>query len=115
MKRTLIIGLDGATWDVIKPLAEEGKLSTFKKLMEEGVWGDLESTIPPITSPAWFSLATGMNPGKLGVFDFLSRKDNTYKLHPATSSDFRKKAIWDYVSCDGDKKVRENEYSRKSN
>ena len=48
MKRTLIIGLDGATWDVIKPLAEEGKLSTFKRLMEDGVWGDLESTIPQL-------------------------------------------------------------------
>ncbi len=44
MTRTLIIGLDGATWDVIKPLAEEGRLPTLKKLMEEGVWGDLEST-----------------------------------------------------------------------
>ncbi|MBU4374331.1 MAG: alkaline phosphatase family protein [Euryarchaeota archaeon] len=32
--------------------------------MEEGVWGDLESTIPPITVPAWVSMATGMNPGR---------------------------------------------------
>jgi len=101
MTRTLIIGLDGATWDVIKPLAEEGKLPAFKRLMEDGVWGDLESTVPPVTVPAWISLATGMNPGKIGLFDFLSRKDNTYKLHPATSSDFRKKAIWDYVSASG--------------
>ena len=106
MTRTLIIGLDGATWDVIKPLAEEGKLPTLKKLMEEGVWDNLKSTIPPITGPAWFSLATGMNPGKLGVFDFLSRKDNTYKLYPASSRDFRGKAIWNYVSAgDVDKKV----------
>lgn len=93
MTRTLIIGLDGATGDIIKPLAEEDKLPTFKKLMKEGVWSDLESTIPPITSPAWFSLATGMNPGKLGVFDFLSSKDNTYKLYPPSSRDFRRKAI----------------------
>ena len=106
MTRTLIIGLDGATWNVIKPLAEKGGLPAFKKLMEDGVWGNLESTIPPITGPAWFSLATGMNQGKLGVFDFLSRKDNTYKLHPTTSNDFRGKAIWNYVSAgDGDKKV----------
>jgi predicted AlkP superfamily phosphohydrolase/phosphomutase len=107
MRKTLIIGLDGATWDIIKPLAVEGKLPTFKKLMEEGVWGDLESTIPPITNPAWFSLATGMNPGKLGMFDFLSRKDSTYNLHPSSSHDLQGKAIWDYVSAagDGNKKV----------
>lgn len=94
-----MIGLDGATWDVIKPLIEEDKLPAFKKLMEEGVWGDLESTIPPITVPAWFSLATGLGTGKLGVFDFISRKDNTRKLHPATSNDFRRKTVWDYVSA----------------
>lgn len=106
MTRTLIIGLDGATWDVIKPLAEEGGLPTFKKLMEEGVWSDLESTIPPITVPAWFSLSTGMNPGKIGLFDFINRKDNSYKLYPTSSHDFQGKAIWDYVSAgDGDKKV----------
>lgn len=106
MTRTLIIGLDGATWDVIKPLAEEGGLPTFKKLMEEGVWSDLESTIPPITVPAWFSLSTGMNPGKIGLFDFINRKDNSYKLYPTSSRDFRGKAIWNYVSAgDGDKKV----------
>ena len=74
MIKSLILGLDGATWDVIKPLAEEGKLPTLKKLMEEGVWGNLESTIPPVTGPAWVSFATGRNPGKTGVFDFLNRK-----------------------------------------
>ena len=74
MAKSLIIGLDGATWNVIKPLAEEGKLPTFKKLMEEGVWGNLESTVPPVTGPAWVSFATGRNPGKTGVFDFLNRK-----------------------------------------
>jgi len=51
MTRTLIIGLDGATWDVIRHLAEERNSPTLKKLMKEGVWGDLGSTIPPVTSP----------------------------------------------------------------
>ena len=105
MTRTLIVGLDGATWNIIKPLAEEGKLPTFKKLVEECVWGNFESTIPPITGPAWLSLATGMNPGKTGVFDFLSRKDSTYNPHPPSPHDFQRKAIWDYMSGDGTKKV----------
>ena len=51
-QKLLIIGLDGATWSIIKPWADEGKLPTFKKLMKKGVWGSLESTIPPITCPA---------------------------------------------------------------
>lgn len=68
--RVLVIGLDGATWDLLEPLAKEGKLQTLRNLMEGGVWGNLESTIPPVTVPAWVSFATGMNPGKLGVFGF---------------------------------------------
>jgi len=40
--KVIVIGLDGATWDLIKPWADEGKLPTFKKLMKEGAWGELE-------------------------------------------------------------------------
>jgi len=70
MVRVVVIGLDGATWDLIKPWADKGELPTLKNLMDNGVWGDLESTIPPITCPAWISLLTGKNPGKLGIYYF---------------------------------------------
>ncbi|AIY90174.1 alkaline phosphatase family protein [Geoglobus acetivorans] len=70
MVRVIVIGLDGATWDLIKPWADKGELPTFKKLMENGSWGHLESTIPPVTCPAWVSMLTGKNPGKLGIYYF---------------------------------------------
>jgi len=57
-QKVLVIGLNGATWNLIKPWAEEGKLSNIKQLMYEGVWGVLESTIPSNTGPAWTSLTT---------------------------------------------------------
>ena len=69
----LVIGLDGATFDVIRPLVHNGKLPTIERLMKNGVYGDLISTIPPVTSPAWPSFMTGKNPGKHGVFDFVGR------------------------------------------
>ncbi|RLE47527.1 MAG: hypothetical protein DRJ18_03130 [Candidatus Methanomethylicota archaeon] len=72
--RVIVIGLDGATWKLIKPWAEEGKLQTLKRLMEEGAYGELKSTIPPITAAAWASLLTGKNPGKTGIYDFLYLK-----------------------------------------
>jgi len=68
--KVLIIGLDGATWDLMKPLTEKGKLPTLRKLIDEGVHGDLESTITPSTGLAWVSFATGKNPGKHGCYDF---------------------------------------------
>jgi|Deesub1362A_J573_1020465.scaffolds.fasta_scaffold00240_41 predicted AlkP superfamily phosphohydrolase/phosphomutase len=79
-KKVIIIGLDGATFDLIKPWAKEGKLPTFKRLIEEGVHGELTSTIPYATIPAWPSFATGCNPGKHGFYDFFKQKYNSYEL-----------------------------------
>ena len=72
--KVIVIGLDGATWDLIKPWADEGKLPTFKHLMGKGAWGDLESTTPPITFPAIPSFITGKMPQKHGVFNFYKPK-----------------------------------------
>lgn len=52
----LVVGLDGVTWDVILPFVREGKLPTFRKLLEEDSWGILKSTLPPVTVPAWSSI-----------------------------------------------------------
>ena len=69
-RRVLIIGLDGMTYDVMKPLTEMGLMPTCKRLMDGGSWGVLMSTVPPVTGPAWCSFATGKQPGNHGVFDF---------------------------------------------
>ncbi len=68
--KTILLGLDGATFDNIKPWAEEGLMPNFKKAMETGTWGELRSTIPPTTPPAWATTVTGKNPGKHGIYDF---------------------------------------------
>nr|MDO8083033.1 alkaline phosphatase family protein [Candidatus Freyarchaeota archaeon] len=97
----MVIGLDGATWDVLMPLIKENKLPNFKKLIENGAYGSLESTIPPITSPAWISLATGKNPGKLGVYDLLNKEGEELGLKPVFSGCYRGQAVWDYLSMNG--------------
>ncbi|MDY7078935.1 MAG: alkaline phosphatase family protein [Chloroflexota bacterium] len=71
MNRVLVIGIDGATFDLIRPWAEAGDLPNMARLMAEGVHGPLESTLPPVTAPAWTTFATGQNPGKHSVFDFI--------------------------------------------
>lgn len=76
--RVLLIGLDGMTFDILKPLAEQGIMPTCKSLMDRGSWGVLRSTIPPLTGPAWTSFYTGKMPGNHGLFDFFkpSKTDN---------------------------------------
>lgn len=98
MKKMLIIGLDGATWDVLVPLIEKGQLPTLEKLVKNGSYGVLESTIPPVTGGAWLSMATGKTPGRTGIIDFLNRKTDELKLYPTASSDFKGHSFWDYLS-----------------
>lgn len=97
--KVLIIGLDGATFDLIKPWAKEGHLPTLKKLMDEGVYGPLLSTIPFATIPAWPSFATGVNPGKHGFYDFFKEKENSYEMTVETypSRAIKCSTIWDIL------------------
>lgn len=99
--KVLVIGLDAATWNLIKPWVEQGKLPTIEGIMREGVWGELESSIPFFTSPAWKCYSTGKNPGKLGAFAFfdLDRKDMELKCN--TSVSFKGGEIWDYLGQNG--------------
>ena len=87
--KTLIIGLDGGTWKVLKSLAEAGETPTLKKLMDDGYVCTLKSTIPPYTGVAWTSFATGRNPGKSGVFDFVKFKNKSYDLRVVNYKDVK--------------------------
>ncbi len=96
--RTILIGLDGATWDLIKSWVDEEKLPTFKKLMENGVWGNLESTIPPYSPISWNSIYTGVWQTKHGIFGSFKRDKKSYHLVPVSSKDRKVKAIWNILT-----------------
>lgn len=96
-RRVLIIGLDGATLDLLEPWAASGRLPTFKRIMERGITGVLTSTIPPVTGPAWSSFITGKNPGKHGIFAFMKRKQDSYDFYPVTAEERKGKAVWDLL------------------
>jgi len=106
-KKVIVIGLDGATFDLIEPWVRKGKLPTFEKLMKEGVYGTLNSTIPYATIPAWPSFATGCNPGKHGFYDFFKEKDDGYEmtveLYPSKA--IKQLTIWEILSQYGKKVV----------
>ncbi|RMF83415.1 MAG: hypothetical protein D6736_21600, partial [Nitrospinota bacterium] len=70
-KKMVVIGIDGATFNVIDPMIERGELPHLARLIQEGSRGELYSTYPPYTHIAWSTFSTGKNPGKHGVFDFI--------------------------------------------
>ena len=69
-RRVLIIGLDGATFDVLNPLMAGGRLPRLEAFVEGGTSGVLRSTVPPITPAAWTTCLTGKHPGTHGIIDF---------------------------------------------
>jgi len=85
-----VFGIDGATWNVIKPLIKDNKLANFSKLIEKGSSGNLQ-TIQPILSPiVWTTVATGKMPNKHGVYGFIFTKD-----------DITSNKIWDIFGKNG--------------
>ncbi len=85
--KLLIIGLDGAGFDVINPFIKGGRLPNMAGLISDGAHGDLESTIHPLTPLAWTSFLSGQNPGKHGIFDFFAREKDSYKFNLVTASE----------------------------
>lgn len=68
--KTLLLGLDGVTFDVVDPLLAAGRMPALARLIREGVRAPLRSTCPPVSAPAWVTFLTGKQPGKHGVFNF---------------------------------------------
>lgn len=77
-KKLLLIGIDSLDPKIIEKLMEEGKLPNFKKLKESGSYEMLDTTTPPETPVAWSAAATGSNPGKYNIYDFINRDKETY-------------------------------------
>jgi predicted AlkP superfamily phosphohydrolase/phosphomutase len=95
----LVVGLDGATFDLLKPWLDAGGLPNLKGLMTGGVYGELRSVYPILSPVAWTSAATGVNPGKHGIFDF-ERPDPEAPGHSLlhTAEDRRAAPVWSLLS-----------------
>jgi predicted AlkP superfamily phosphohydrolase/phosphomutase len=96
-----ILGIDGATYDIIRPLIAQGDLPHIAHLLAHGASSELESTSPPITPPAWVSMMTGVNPGKHGVYHFLRRQRQSYELKLVDSTLFSGKDLFSIFSRRG--------------
>jgi predicted AlkP superfamily phosphohydrolase/phosphomutase len=101
MPRVLVIGLDGATFDVLSPLARAGRLPALSALIARGTSAPLRSTFPPVTAPAWASFMTGKNPGRHGIYEFLYRQSDGYGDMPVNASLLKAETLWSILSRHG--------------
>ncbi len=100
-QRALIVGLDGATFDILGPLMDKGRMPNLRRLIETGTSGILDSTKPPITPAAWTTFMTGKGPGRHGIVDFEKYDVRTNQLSFNSTYEIREKTIWEILSEKG--------------
>ena len=99
-KKLLVIGLDCAPAEIVFERREE--LPVLRELVENGLYGRLRSSDPPITIPAWMVMCTGRDPGRLGLYGFRHRKNYSYRdIWIATSQSIKEKTVWDFIAEQG--------------
>lgn len=105
MSKILLIGLDGATFNLINPLIKKGKLPNLDKIIQKGVRGNLKSSLWPNSMPGWTSCFTGTSEGKNSIYSPFKRNVNSYKFKPVSSIDIKTLSIWDILSDQGYKNI----------
>lgn len=102
-RKALVIGLDGATFDLIGEWIKDGSLPSLHKIAEEGIAVPMETIWPAISSSAWCAMTSGKEPSKFGVYGFSVDENLDYdrKRHIVTSTDFKTDRVWDILNKNG--------------
>lgn len=101
--KILVIGLEGAAPDIV---FQDERLTTLRSLMEAGTYGRLAGVVPAAPVPGWMCLATGRDPGSLGVYGLRNRADRTYDNAASVDSrSFDAPAMWDQVAQAGGRSI----------
>ncbi len=110
-KKVMMIGIDGGTFAIILPLIKDGKLPNLAKLINNGAWGDMMSSVPPVTPPAWVSFMTGQGPGKHGIYNFTSHTfdlTREFNRNLVTSKSIKVQTLWHILGDQGNKMLLVN-------
>lgn len=99
--KLILVGLDGADWEVIDTFIAEGKLPTFAKLKQQGTWGYLQSLEPSLSPMLWTTIATGKRPDEHGIVDFLVWDEEKKERLPVTTHHRKTPAIWNILTHHG--------------
>ncbi|MFB6186828.1 MAG: alkaline phosphatase family protein, partial [Halobacteriaceae archaeon] len=96
--KLLVVGLDGADWSLIDNWVDDGILPTIQDIKRNSTWGEMRSSIPPVTCPAWKCYSTGKNPGKLGVYWWETLDIETKSSMIPDATDFESLEVWDHLN-----------------
>jgi len=104
-RRVLLVGWDGACWELLDPLLAAGRLPNLSALIEEGFRAPLQSTVPPVTPPAWSAMALGLGPGRSGILgfrDFDFSKPSGFAPRLTSSADLAGRTLFEHLASQGE-------------
>lgn len=100
-QRVLLLGLDCASPHLVFEQFRDD-LPILRSLIQQGTWGELESSTPCITVPAWASMTSSRDPGVLGIYGFRNRADYSYDaLTVANGSTIKEPRVWGIIGDNG--------------
>ncbi len=103
--KVFVLGLDGATWDLLRPLLGEGKMPRLEALIREGVSGTLRSVFPPLSPVAWTGIMTGKNSGKHGIYEFVEHAHTPGAVRVNSSRAIKADLLWEIAGRHGKRSV----------
>jgi len=103
--RVFILGLDGTPYGLMQALFQQGVLKNLSEIAARGSLRQMATTIPEVSSVAWTTFMTGVNPGKHGIFGFMDIKPGTYATFFPNTAHVRAPTLWQRIGQEGKRSV----------
>jgi predicted AlkP superfamily phosphohydrolase/phosphomutase len=86
--KVFVLGIDGMDPNLLRLFVQRGEMPAFKRLMDTGYFGPLQTTMPPQSPVAWSSFISGCRPGGHGIYDFIHRDPDTFTPYSSVSRSY---------------------------
>jgi len=100
-RRVVVVGLDGTPYTFVQWLLRQGLMPNFARLLDDGDFVRIHSVYPTVSSVAWSTYMTGVNPARHGIFGFVERKPGSYGKTIPTARFMRAPTLWEILGQAG--------------
>jgi predicted AlkP superfamily phosphohydrolase/phosphomutase len=99
--RLFVLSLDGVGHSFVQHAARTGLMPNLAKLLKEGGLARMNSVIPTVSTVAWATYMTGVNPGKHGIFGYVDREPKPFTAFVPTARDLKTTTLWEIIGRTG--------------
>jgi len=103
--RVFVLGLDGTPFGLMQEMFSKGILKNLARIAEKGSIQPMATTIPDVSSVAWTTFMTGVNPGRHGIFGFMDVKPGEYKTFFPNTTNIRSPCFWHLMGKEGKRSI----------